>query len=403
MTCTRCGWPLQHKFCPNCGAEVPKPEPAPDCARCPLKAQEQPEPLAPTPRPARSRLLTGLAVAGWATSLALVVVLGAHAAGMELRPPRLARQASTPLPTMTARPTLAATGGPSQAPSATAAPSATPTPQPSPTLAPTQAAPQPTPTALVHIVQPGEFLRAIADRYGVTTAEIARANGIQVTDVLRIDQRLVIPQQGTPQTPAAGQVHVVRSGENLHLIAQRYNVSLAALMAENGLSDPDVVRIGQELRIPAAAAPAPTAAPSPTPTATPAPTQTMAPTSGAPQTPPSQPTGAAYEYPAPGLLTPPDGTVIRGGDDVLLNWSSVGLLGDDTWYVVRIWTDDPALAAPPTGWTRTTAWRIPASHRPPTNAPSHRFYWSVTVTRARTGEAPLAVSPESGARWFDWY
>lgn len=44
--------------------------------------------------------------------------------------------------------------------------------------------------------------------------------------------------------------HVVRSGESLALLAQRYQVSLASLRSANNLSN-DVIKIGQTLNIPA--------------------------------------------------------------------------------------------------------------------------------------------------------
>ena len=44
--------------------------------------------------------------------------------------------------------------------------------------------------------------------------------------------------------------HVVRSGESLALLAQRYQVSLASLRSANGLKS-DTIKIGQTLNIPA--------------------------------------------------------------------------------------------------------------------------------------------------------
>jgi len=46
--------------------------------------------------------------------------------------------------------------------------------------------------------------------------------------------------------------HVVSSGESLALIAQRYQISLAALRSANNLSS-DVIKVGQKLQIPATA------------------------------------------------------------------------------------------------------------------------------------------------------
>jgi LysM repeat protein len=74
-------------------------------------------------------------------------------------------------------------------------------------MQPTEA---PTPAPLVYIVQEGDTLSAIAQRYGVTIDEIVAANGLPNPDVLSIGQTIVIPNHFvTPtvdvltETPAA--------------------------------------------------------------------------------------------------------------------------------------------------------------------------------------------------------
>ncbi len=49
---------------------------------------------------------------------------------------------------------------------------------------------------------------------------------------------------------AAGEIHVVRAGDNLHKIAQKHRVSTEELMEMNGLSSPESLRSGQILFIP---------------------------------------------------------------------------------------------------------------------------------------------------------
>ncbi len=48
-------------------------------------------------------------------------------------------------------------------------------------------------------------------------------------------------------------VHVVQSGETMYSIAQRYGLSPSALAAANGMDSPQLVRVGQQLTIPGAA------------------------------------------------------------------------------------------------------------------------------------------------------
>jgi LysM repeat protein len=74
----------------------------------------------------------------------------------------------------------------------TAVPTPTPEPTPSPTEAPTPA-PTAAPTQTIYIVQAGDTLSLIADRFGVSAQAIANANGIAVDSILNIGQRLVIP------------------------------------------------------------------------------------------------------------------------------------------------------------------------------------------------------------------
>jgi lipoprotein NlpD len=91
-------------------------------------------------------------------------------------------------------------------------------------------------------------------------------------------------------------VHVVQSGETLYKIAWQYRLDQDELVRWNGLRDPDLLRVGQRLRLvpppgyvaPAAAA-QPRTAPAPTRAATPARSSTPAPPPSRSAAPPSAP------------------------------------------------------------------------------------------------------------------
>jgi len=74
--------------------------------------------------------------------------------------------------------------------SSMAEPSPTPSPTPRPPEAPT-VTPQ---RQVTHIVQPGETLSSIARQYGVTSQAIMEANGLEDPNLLEVGQELVIPQ-----------------------------------------------------------------------------------------------------------------------------------------------------------------------------------------------------------------
>jgi len=90
--------------------------------------------------------------------------------------------------------------------------SVTPTPMPIPPVTeeeatntphvPTAISPTP-PAPLLYIVQAGDTLGAIAQTYGISVGDLMEANGITDPNVLHIGQTLVIPVS-SPPTPATG-------------------------------------------------------------------------------------------------------------------------------------------------------------------------------------------------------
>lgn len=102
------------------------------------------------------------------------------------------------------------------------------------------------PRSHVHMVRRGETLSGLAQRFGVTLGMLARANGLSTRTRLLKGQRLVIPGVDAP----APRVHVTRTGESLSRIAQRYRVSVEALQRSNRIRDADQLFVGQKLLIP---------------------------------------------------------------------------------------------------------------------------------------------------------
>jgi LysM repeat protein len=105
------------------------------------------------------------------------------------------------------------------------------------------------PEPLLHVVQAGETLRMIADRYDVTVEAIMLANNVTNANRIYVGQRLSIPGAAAPAEPET-RTHVVQAGETLSQIARRYGVTMAALQTANAISDPDSIYVGQQLTIP---------------------------------------------------------------------------------------------------------------------------------------------------------
>lgn len=112
-------------------------------------------------------------------------------------------------------------------------------------------------------VQPGDTLWALAQKFGVTVEDLAARNGIADPNLITVGAQLVIPapsaaseSETAPTTPTTGfgQLHMVMPGETLMEIAQKYDVTVEALAAANGIEDINLVLAGSLLQIPAAGA-----------------------------------------------------------------------------------------------------------------------------------------------------
>ena len=105
----------------------------------------------------------------------------------------------------------------------------------------------------VHVVQPGESLSQIAVRYGVTMSALAAANSIGNTNYIYTGQQLVIPDGSSGATSsysAGGDGYVtVGRGDSLSVIAALHGMSTSELMQLNGLTNPNHIWIGQQLRV----------------------------------------------------------------------------------------------------------------------------------------------------------
>lgn len=104
---------------------------------------------------------------------------------------------------------------------------------------------------VIYVVSAGDNLSSIAAQFNVSWQEIAAANSIAAPYTIYRGQRLVIPGVSpTPAPTATVRKHVVRAGETLLGIALQYNTTTQAIMQANNITNPNLLRVGQELVIP---------------------------------------------------------------------------------------------------------------------------------------------------------
>ena len=78
---------------------------------------------------------------------------------------------------------------------------------------------------LIHIVEPGDTVFNIAQRYKISPARLIIENGISNPDHLVVNDALIILE---PE-----QLYIVREGDTLDRIASLYNVDVMQLLRNN--------------------------------------------------------------------------------------------------------------------------------------------------------------------------
>ncbi|MEM8867111.1 MAG: LysM peptidoglycan-binding domain-containing protein, partial [Verrucomicrobiota bacterium] len=113
-----------------------------------------------------------------------------------------------------------------------------------------------------YIVQSGDNLTKIANRFGTSVSEIKAING-KSSDMIRVGEKLVIPSGGgsvaapaasapTASSSTAGSakgIHVVKAGEYPGTIAPQYGMTATELLVINNITDPRTLQIGQRLKV----------------------------------------------------------------------------------------------------------------------------------------------------------
>ena len=95
-----------------------------------------------------------------------------------------------------------------------------------------------------YIVEKGDSLYKIANEFNTTVAELMKINNLS-SNLLSIGQKLLIPKKETSNEFE----YVVKAGDNLYSIANRYNTTVDEIKKLNNLSS-NLLSIGQILKLP---------------------------------------------------------------------------------------------------------------------------------------------------------
>ena len=97
--------------------------------------------------------------------------------------------------------------------------------------------------AATHTVKRGETLGVIAKKYGLTASALATHNGIANPNRVKVGQKLTIPAKTDTIT------YTIRKGDTLSTIAKKYKTTAAAIAKANGIKNPKTIQPGQKLKI----------------------------------------------------------------------------------------------------------------------------------------------------------
>ncbi|MDO9520179.1 MAG: LysM peptidoglycan-binding domain-containing protein [Pseudohongiella sp.] len=113
-----------------------------------------------------------------------------------------------------------------------------------------------------YTIQRGDSLSAVASRFNTSVSQLVSLNQLTDAHRIRVGQVLLLPHDTNmitqtlvaatePAPVQAGGAYAVRSGDTISSIARRYRVNESDILRLNGITNPNRLRIGQQLRLPA--------------------------------------------------------------------------------------------------------------------------------------------------------
>ena len=98
-----------------------------------------------------------------------------------------------------------------------------------------------------YIVKSGDTLSAIAQKYNTTYQKIAQDNNIENPNLIYPNQKLKIYTNVSQETKEI--IYIVKSGDTLSAIAQKYNTTYQKIAQDNNIENPNLIYPNQKLVI----------------------------------------------------------------------------------------------------------------------------------------------------------
>ncbi len=114
------------------------------------------------------------------------------------------------------------------------------------------------PQVVYHTIAAGESLYGISRKYGVTVDQLQQWNHLASPDKIGMGDKLKIytanapkeePSQTVSKPTSTTIIHVVKKGENMGRIAEKYHTTIEKILKWNNLTNPDKISEGQKLKI----------------------------------------------------------------------------------------------------------------------------------------------------------
>ena len=104
----------------------------------------------------------------------------------------------------------------------------------------------------IHIVKSGDTVSSIAKFYSINKDLIIKLNHLKDENYIFIGQNLIISESienHTKKSDLINNYHIVQTGENLTEISNKYDLKVIDLIEINNLDNPDSIKVGQKLTI----------------------------------------------------------------------------------------------------------------------------------------------------------